>query len=282
MRGQHAAGSMTNGYDLSLIVPTYNERANLERLVSTVVSVLADHRIAGELIVVDDHSPDGTGELADHLAERFPMQVVHREGKLGLGSAVLAGFERARSEVLGVMDADLSHPPSVLPGMFAALRTLDADIVVGSRYVPGGGSGNWPWRRLVMSRVAGLLARPITPVRDATSGLFLVRRRAVEGVRISATGFKICLELLSRARIESVVEIPFVFADRSVGESKMSAREALGYLRQLRDLYALRFAARRTSRVRYRCVAESEMQAWARPAQCPEPTPAGSTSTRGS
>jgi dolichol-phosphate mannosyltransferase len=271
---------MTMGYDLSLIVPTYNERANLERLVSSVVQVLADHRIAGELIVVDDHSPDGTGELADALAERFPLQVVHREGKLGLGSAVLAGFERARSEVLGVMDADLSHPPSVLPGMFAALRTFDADIVVGSRYVPGGGSINWPWQRLVMSRLAGFLARPITPVRDATSGLFLVRRRAVEGVRISATGFKICLELLSRARIESVVEVPYVFADRSDGESKMSVREALGYLKQLRDLYALRLTARRASGVRYQRVTEPEMRAWARPEQRPAPEPVGSPPTR--
>jgi dolichol-phosphate mannosyltransferase len=271
---------MTKRYDLSLIVPTYNESANLERLVSSVVSVLADHRIAGELIVVDDHSPDGTGTLADRLAERFPMQVVHREGKLGLGSAVLAGFERASSEVLGVMDADLSHPPSAVPGMFAALRTFDADIVVGSRYVPGGGSNNWPWQRLVMSRLAGLLARPITPVRDATSGLFLVRRHAVEGVRISATGFKICLELLSRARIGSVVEFPFVFADRSAGESKMSVREAIGYLRQLRDLYALRLMARRASGLRYRRVAESEMRAWVRPEERPAPEPVGSSLTR--
>ena len=267
MRGPPLSGTMTNGYDLSLIVPTYNERASLERLVTAVASVLADHRIAGELVVVDDHSPDGTGDLADRLAERFPMQVVHREGKMGLGSAVMAGFGRASGEILGVMDADLSHPPSVLPGMLAVMRTLDADIVVGSRYVPGGGSTNWSWRRRVMSRLAGLLARPVTPVRDATSGLFLVRRRAVEGVRISATGFKICLELLSRARIESVAEIPFVFADRAVGESKMSAREAFGYLRQLRDLYALRLAGRRTSGVRYQRVAVAEMRAWARPAE---------------
>lgn len=258
---------MSNECELSLIVPTYNERANLERLVSSVASILAGHRIDGELVIVDDHSPDGTGDLAEQLAARFPMQVVRREGKMGLGSAVMAGFERARGEILGVMDADLSHPPSVLPGMLAALRTLEADIVVGSRYVPGGGSLNWPWRRRVMSRVAGLLARPVTPVRDATSGLFLVRRRAVDGVRISATGFKICLELLARARIESIAEFPFVFADRDVGESKMSAREVFGYLGQLRDLYALRLSARRRPGVRYHRVAEAEMRAWDRPAE---------------
>jgi dolichol-phosphate mannosyltransferase len=115
-----------------------------------------------------------------------------------------------------------------------------------------------------MSRLAGLLARPVTPVHDATSGLFLVRRRAIEGVRISATGFKICLELLCRARIGSIAEVPFVFTDRAAGASKMSAREALGYLAQLRDLYALRLAAPRKPAVRYHRVAEAEMRAWAR------------------
>jgi dolichol-phosphate mannosyltransferase len=273
---------MTNGEDLSLIVPTYNERGNLERLVTAVASVLARHGIAGELVVVDDHSPDGTGELADRLAERFPMQVVHREGKLGLGSAVMAGFERARGEILGVMDSDFSHPPSVLPGMLAALRTLGADMVVASRYVPGGGSVDWPWRRRAMSRLACLLARPLTPVRDATSGLFLVRRRAVAGVRISATGFKIALELLSRGRIGSVAELPFVFTDRAVGASKMSAREAIGYLRQLRDLYGLRVAAWRASDMRYRRVAEAELRAWVRPAERGATVPAGSEPIAGS
>jgi dolichol-phosphate mannosyltransferase len=266
MRRQPRAGIMTDGCELSLIVPTYNERPRLEDLVAAVSSVFAEHRIAGELVVVDDNSPDGTGDIADRLAERFPVRVIHRERKQGLGSAVIAGFGSARGQALGVMDADLSHPPSVLPGMYATLRALDVDIVVGSRYIPGGAAKNWPWRRLAMSRLACLLARPLTPVRDATSGLFLVKRAAVEGVKISATGFKICLELLSRARIESIAEIPFVFADRAAGESKMTAREALGYFVQLRDLYARRFIAGHKRAVRYRQVSDAEMWDWARSA----------------
>jgi dolichol-phosphate mannosyltransferase len=162
------------------------------------------------------------------------------------------------------MDADLSHPPSVLPGMFAALRALDVDVVIGSRYIPGGASKDWPFLRIAMSRFACVLAWPLTPVRDATSGLFLVKRAAVEGTAISAAGFKICLELIMRSRIESIAEIPYVFADRAAGESKMTLREALGYFVQLRDLYQVRFAKGHKPRARYRRVSEAELAEFAR------------------
>jgi dolichol-phosphate mannosyltransferase len=251
---------MTDGCDLSIVVPTYNERERLEDLVATVFSVFADNQIRGELVVVDDNSPDGTGAFADELARRYPMQVVHREGKLGLGSAVIVGFGHARGSLLGVMDADLSHPPSILPGMLAALRTLDVDVVVGSRYIPGGASKNWSLVRLAMSTCACLLAWPLTPVRDATSGLFLVKRAAIQDVKISAPGFKICLELLMRSRIDSIAEVPYVFAGRAAGESKMTMREAMGYFVQLRDLYGVRFASGHKPRARYRRVSETELQ----------------------
>lgn len=251
---------MADGCELSIVVPTYNERERLEDLVASVCGVLADHGIPGEVVVVDDNSPDGTGAIADRLAGLYPVQVVHREGKLGLGGAVIAGFGRARGSTLGVMDADLSHPPQLLPGMLAALRALDVDVVVGSRYIPGGASKNWPLVRRAMSRFACALARPLTPVRDATSGLFLVRRSAVQDVRISAAGFKICLELLIRSRIASIAEVPYVFADRAAGESKMTLREALGYFVQLRDLCGVRFARGYKPRPRYHAVSEAALQ----------------------
>ena len=250
---------MTDACDVSIIVPTYNERERLEELVAALAGVFEDRRIRGEIVVVDDNSPDGTGAIADGLTRRFPLQVVHRSGKLGLGSAVIEGFRRARAPVLGVMDADLSHPPSILPGMLAALQALGVDAVVGSRYIPGGGAKNWPFLRLAMSRFACVLAWPLTPVRDATSGLFLVKRAAVEDAKISAAGFKICLELLVRSRIASIAEVPYVFADRAAGESKMTTREAMGYFLQLRDLYALRFSRGHKPRARYRRVSEAEL-----------------------
>ena len=221
---------------LSIVVPTYNERTRLGELVEAVFAVFAAHGIDGELVIVDDGSPDGTGALADELATRHRIQVVHRPGKLGLGTAVIDGFTVATGDILGVMDADLSHPPSAIPRLLSALETGPADLAIGSRYVPGGGVKNWPLIRQLMSRLACLLAKPITPARDATSGYFLVRRPAVEGVKIAAGGFKICLELLVRGRVASIVEVPYEFTDRAAGESKMSWREATGYLWQLRDL----------------------------------------------
>jgi dolichol-phosphate mannosyltransferase len=237
---------------VSIVVPTYNERARLGELVSAVFEVFARHAIDGELVIVDDNSPDGTGALADSLAERHRIRVVHRAGKLGLGTAVVDGFRVAAGEVLGVMDADLSHPPSALPHLLRALESHEADLAIASRYIRGGATKNWPLVRRAMSRFACLLARPITAARDATSGYFLIRRAAVQDVQIAAGGFKICLELLIRGRVRSVVEVPYEFTDRAAGESKMSWREATGYFRQIAALWRHRRAhpgAERYSRV---------------------------------
>lgn len=223
---------------LSIVVPTYNERDRLGDLVETIFAGYAEEGLDAELVIVDDNSPDGTGALADELAGRYRIRVIHRAGKLGLGTAVIEGFAAASAPVVGVIDADLSHPPRALPRMLAAMRAENADMVIGSRYIPGGGTHNWGAGRLLMSRAACLLARGLTPVQDATSGFFLIRKDLAAGVTISAGGFKICLELLVRGRPATVVEIPYVFEGRTVGQSKMNVREALGYLRQLRELRA--------------------------------------------
>jgi glycosyltransferase involved in cell wall biosynthesis len=221
---------------LSLVVPTYNERDRLGELVRAVFDGYARAHVGGELVIVDDNSPDGTGQLADDLATRDAIRVVHRAGKLGLGTAVIEGFNAATAPVVGVIDADLSHPPDLIPRMFAVMQRHAADIVIGSRYIDGGGTRDWELSRLAMSRFACLLARGLTPVRDATSGLFLIRRELARGVSISAGGFKICLELLIRSQPSRVIEVPYVFVGRTAGESKMNLKEATGYLTQLRDL----------------------------------------------
>ena len=222
---------------LSIIVPTYNERDRLPELVTAIFAAYASEGLDGELVVVDDNSPDGTGALAEDLAKNHRIRVVHRAGKLGLGTAVIEGFNAAAAPIVGVIDADMSHPPTLLPRMFAIMQQAHADVVVGSRYIAGGGTRNWPVSRLLMSRLACVMARSLTPVRDATSGYFLIRRDLARGVRISAGGFKICLELLVRGRPGTVIEVPYVFTGRTAGESKMNLKEALGYLAQLRDLH---------------------------------------------
>jgi dolichol-phosphate mannosyltransferase len=243
---------------LSIVVPTYNERDRLEDLVTAIFAAYAAERVDAELIIVDDNSPDGTGALADDLATRHRIRVVHRSGKLGLGTAVVAGFEVAGAPIVGVIDADLSHPPQLLPRMLAIMQQLRADVVIGSRYIRGGGTRNWPMGRLLLSRLACLIARPLTPVRDATSGFFLIRRDLAQGVRISAGGFKICLELLIRGRPAVVAEVPYVFEGRTAGESKMNLKEALGYIEQLRDLRTFA-AAQPPLQQRYRQISPEEL-----------------------
>jgi dolichol-phosphate mannosyltransferase len=225
---------------LALVVPTYNERDRLPELVRAIFDAYDRAGLDGELVIVDDNSPDGTGKVADELALKWPIRVLHRSGKLGLGTAVVEGFASASAEIVGVIDADLSHPPDLVPRMLAVMQQQGADMVIGSRYIPGGGTSNWEQSRVMMSKAACLLARGLTPVRDATSGFFLMRRDRARGVTISAGGFKICLELLIRSEPSLVIEVPYVFKGRTVGESKMNLKEATGYLVQLRDLHAYR------------------------------------------
>jgi len=242
-----------------MIVPTYNERDRLAELTSALFDAVEGAGLVLELVIVDDQSPDGTGALADELARTRRMQVIHRPGKLGLGSAVVNGFAVASAEVVGVMDADFSHPPAFVPKMYAAFLASGADMLVASRYVPGGSTPGWPLRRRLLSRLACLLARPLSPIRDATSGFFLIRRSVARGVTLHAGGFKIALELLVRARPASLVEMPYRFDDRQQGESKMTFREGTGYLVQLKNLYGSRRQRGPRPRSDYRQVSPEEL-----------------------
>lgn len=235
-----------------MVLPTYNERDRIAELVSALFSACAAHRTQLELVIVDDNSPDGTGAIADELARMHRIRVIHRPGKLGLGTAVVAGFAVASAEVVGVMDADFSHPPALVPTMLQTFTSTGADLIVASRYVPGGSTPDWPFKRRLLSRAACLLARPLSPIRDAASGFFLIRRDIARGTVVKAGGFKICLELIVRSGATRLVEVPYRFDDREQGESKMSLREATGYLVQLRDLYWLRMNGRRPLRWQYR------------------------------
>jgi len=215
---------------ISIVVPTYNEAQTLPVLARRLGSALAGSD--WELIVVDDGSPDGTADIAAALAPDLPVRVVRRAGKLGLASAVVDGFRAARGDVLVVMDADLSHPPELVPALVQEVAS-GADLVVGSRYVAGGGTVDWPLRRRIVSRVACLMGNVLVPVRDATSGFFALRPAVVEGVRLNPIGFKIGFEVIARGRYKRVVEVPYTFRDREHGASKFGTREILNYGVQL-------------------------------------------------
>jgi dolichol-phosphate mannosyltransferase len=232
----------------SLVVPTYNEAGGIERLITTLDEIFKQHALDGEIIVVDDNSPDGTGAIVDRLAaDGYPVRCLHRPGKMGLSSGVIDGwaFARPDSVALGAMDADFSHDATILPRMIDALATGGYDLAIGSRYVAGGGIENWPKRRIITSRVAIALAQPLTSVKDITSGYFLVKRAALDGVVLDPIGFKIGLEVIAKAHYAKAVEVPYVFTDRIAGESKLNQREIVNYLRQLGRIYRGRILGKR-------------------------------------
>ena len=225
---------------LLLVVPTYNERANLEELAERVFSVAP----RCHLLVVDDDSPDGTAELCIELQRRFPkLLLLRRTGVRGLGRAYVAGLTQGLEsgfDLLGTMDADLSHDPGHLPVMLTLARTND--VVIGSRYIRDGGTINWRIRRILLSWLANRFAARLLrmPVHDVTSGYRLYRARALATVglgQISSTGYSFLVELLYRLYRQgsAISEAPIVFYDRTLGESKLATREIyVGAVRLLR------------------------------------------------
>lgn len=218
---------------LSLIIPTYKEAENLPRLVERVHWALDGCRF--EIIVVDDDSPDGTAKVANELSRDSPLNLVVRTGERGLASAVLTGFGLAAGRVLGVMDADLQHPPEHLRPMLAAIDK-GADLVVASRYSPGGADLGSVVRKN-MSRAATLLTRALLSSARATpdplSGFFLLRREVVDGAELNPVGYKILLEVLVRGRARRVTSIPYEFQRRLKGISKFNLSEqgrSLGHI----------------------------------------------------
>jgi dolichol-phosphate mannosyltransferase len=228
------------------VIPTYNERENLEPLLERIDAACRAAGIDYEAIVVDDDSPDGTAKAAAALASRFPLRLIVRRGARGLATAVARGFEEARGEVVAAIDADLSHPPESLPALAGPVLEGEAEMAVGSRYVAGGAiDRGWPFYRRLASRVAIALARPLAPVRDLTSGFFCVRRAILEGIRLRPLGYKIGLEVLVRARPRRVFEVPIEFKDRERGETKFGLREQVLFILHLLRLYPARLFGRR-------------------------------------
>jgi dolichol-phosphate mannosyltransferase len=219
-----------------LVLPTYNEAENIGPLARAALAALQEAEMSHRVLIVDDSSPDGTGQIADRLAaELEPVEVLHRERKQGLGRAYLAGFARALeggAELIMEMDSDFSHDPRDIPRLIAAADA--ADLVLGSRYVPGGGISNWGFLRRLVSRGGSAYARWLlgVPVRDLTGGFKCFNRRVLETIDLSgvhADGYGFQIELTYRAIKAgfTVAEVPIVFREREVGSSKMTARIAL-------------------------------------------------------
>ncbi len=221
---------------LSLVIPTYNERENIKALIGHLESLLKENAINAEIIVVDDNSPDGTGKICKAIAKRQKnIVVIQRPGKLGLSSAVIDGFTKAKGDVLGVMDADFSHPVSAIPRMFEAISD-GADMAVGSRYIRGGKTVGWPMTRKVTSFGAKLIALPLTRIHDPVSGLFMFRRSVIDGVKLNPIGYKIGLEVIVKGNYRKLVEVPITFINRKAGKTKLDIKEYNNYLKHISQL----------------------------------------------
>ena len=235
----------SNSIHFSLVIPTYNERENIEQIVK-ILSQILDSVIpeAYELIVVDDNSPDDTWELAQKLIPYYPqLQVMRRIDEKGLSTAVIRGWQVARGEILGVIDADLQHPPEVLLQLWQEIER-GADLAVASRHVEEGGVSEWSIVRRFLSRGAQTLGLIILPgvigrLSDPMSGYFLVRRSVILNKPLSPVGYKILIEVVARGNIRWIAEAGYVFQERKKGESKVTGKH---YVEYIQHLLRLRFA----------------------------------------
>lgn len=242
---------------LSIVIPTYNESKNIVRILDSLRTALT-REMNAEIIVVDDNSPDGTSQTVEEYAKssensEYSIQIIRRENKRGLSSAIVTGIERAKGDAVVVMDSDMSHPPQTIPKMVEELQSSDCDIVVASRYVKGGAVSGWPFKRKLISKGATKIAQHGLgiKIKDPMSGFFAFKRHIVNNIKFDAIGYKILLEILVKAKGAKVKEIPYTFINRTTGSSKLDFSVGVGYLQSIWKLYrygkSVQSSERRTS-----------------------------------
>jgi dolichol-phosphate mannosyltransferase len=224
---------------ISLIIPTFNEKDNIAPLIERISRALAGRDY--EIVLVDDNSRDGTIEAAEALASRYPVKVIVRRDARGLATAVVHGLKYTSGNIIGVMDADLQHPPEKLPDLLQAIEN-GADMAIGSRYIPGGGCPNWDMTRKIVSKVALMVSHLLLPstraVKDPLAGFFMFRRENIDIAKLKPIGYKISLEIMLTGSFKNIVEVPYVFEERSAGQSKLRPQQQIDYLKHLFSLMA--------------------------------------------
>jgi dolichol-phosphate mannosyltransferase len=231
---------------VTIVLPTYNEAENISRIIPLIANDIKGVVSSYEILVVDDNSPDGTCDVARNLHGSYPVRVICRTGKRGLSSAIYDGFSAAQTEIIGVMDADLSHPTNMLPSMIQPIHENMVDLTIGSRYCKKGGVEKWGLFRRLVSIGATLFAKILTPVKDPMSGFFFLKKNDLEGIVVKSKGYKILLEILVKLRKKNkkalkVKEIPYYFRSRDYGSSKLDTKQYLLYLRDIAYLLRIKF-----------------------------------------
>lgn len=224
-------------YDLTVVIPTYNERSNIVDLIRAINNQLDYYNIRGEILVVDDNSPDGTAGMVQILAQNNPnVNCIIRKTDKGLSQSVVEGFKNAQSDIFVVIDADFSHPVACIIALYKKIKS-GADIAIGSRYMEGGEIQKWGAIRHVISHGATALARTLFPdITDPVSGLFAVRKSVVENAQLRPSGYKILTEILGKGTYCSVTEVPYKFVNRKRGASKLGFKQIYEYAVQLMEI----------------------------------------------
>ena len=232
--------SKVQNHKLGLVVPTLNEAGNIPVLLDRIQQSLSSMALDYEILIVDDDSQDGTADVVNECVQKDArVRLFVRKGARGLAGAVIHGWEHTGADLLGVIDADLQHPPEVLPSLLEPVLG-DADIAIASRYAHGNGVSEWNRFRQFVSRCGTLATAPLQRkdlrVKDPLSGFFVVRRECIEGLALQPEGFKILLEILVKGRIRKAVEVPFQFGNRHAGKSKADFKVAVQYFTLLGKL----------------------------------------------
>lgn len=224
-------------YDLTVIIPTFKEEANIRKIITEVDAVFRKNTLDGEILVVDDNSPDNTIAIVNELKKTHTnVNLLVRTSDHGLSQSVADGFLHASSDIFVVIDADLSHPPALIANMYEEIQA-GSDVVIGSRYMEGGGIKKWPLKRRIISLGATFLGRLLFPdITDPVSGFFAIRKDVVVQARLKPRGYKILLEVLGKGTWEKDKEIPFEFSDREIGASKLKIRTIIEYAEQVTDI----------------------------------------------
>jgi dolichol-phosphate mannosyltransferase len=229
---------------VSIIIPTYNESENIIQVLKSIGEHLPED-IAAEALVVDDNSPDGTGKIIEdyitdaHNEIGYTIEVIHRKTKSGLSSAILDGIQHSTGETIVIMDSDFSHPPKIIPELIEEIKTSKCDIVIASRFVPGGTINGWSTKRKLISKTAKGIAKAGLGVNesDPMSGFFAFKRKILDGIKFDAIGYKMLLEILVKTKGAKVKEIPYTFTDRTRGSSKLDSSTMLDYVKSVWKLY---------------------------------------------
>ena len=222
---------------ISLIIPTYNERDNIVALVERIHHALSNYNY--EILFIDDNSPDGTAEIISSLSPRYPVRVIIRKDKKGLASAVVDGLNIASGEIIGSINADLQHPPEIIPDLLREIES-GADIAIASRYVKGGSCPDWGLTRRIISRGATALAHILLPstrkIKDPMSGFYMLRRHVIADADLKPAGYKILLEILLEGKSSQLAEVAYTFGSRMSGRSKLGIHQHIDYLRHILSL----------------------------------------------